>query len=121
AGLRAGDVILSFDGHPIERLTQLTRAVADTDPGDAADVKIWRDGKEQTVSLEVGQMPAEQQVAQAETAAPAEQPRLGLALAPLTDEARQELGVPGAVEGALVQDVMGGSPAQEKGIQQGDV
>ncbi|WP_191059839.1 DegQ family serine endoprotease [Geminicoccus harenae] len=121
AGLRAGDVILSFDGHPIERLTQLTRAVADTDPGDAADVKIWRDGKEQTVSLEVGQMPVDQQVAQAETAAPAEQPRLGLALAPLTDEARQELGVPANVEGALVRDVMGGSPAEEKGIAQGDV
>jgi serine protease Do len=121
AGVQEGDVILSFDGHDISRLTQLTRAVADTEPGKSADLVIWRNGKEKTLSLKVDDMPTDQQVASTEQAAPADQPKLGLALAPLTDEARAELGVPDDVHGALVNQVANGSPAEEKGIERGDV
>jgi len=121
AGVREGDVILSFDGHDISRLTQLTRAVADTDPGASATLTIWRDGKEKTLSLKVDKMPADQQVASAEQAAPVDQPRLGLALAPLTDEARAQLGIPDSVKGALVDQVGDGTPAEDKGIERGDV
>lgn len=121
AGLQAGDVILSFDDHDIARLTQLTRAVAETDPGDTAELVIWRDGKEQKLTLEVGEMPSDQQVASAEPADKVDQPRLGLALAPLTDEARSELNLSEDVEGAVVKQVVSGSPAEAKGIERGDV
>jgi serine protease Do len=121
AGVQEGDVILSFGGHEISRLTQLTRAVADTEAGKSTDLVIWRDGKEKTLSLKVENMPADQQVASAEQAAPVDQPKLGLALAPLTDEARAELGVPDSVHGALVNQVADGSPAADKGIERGDV
>ncbi|WP_051329344.1 DegQ family serine endoprotease [Geminicoccus roseus] len=121
AGVEEGDVILKFGDHDIERLTQLTRAVADTDPGEKSDLVVWHDGKEKTLSIQVGEMPSEQQVASADEAELADQPRLGLALAPLDDEARSQLGVPDDVEGALVQQVVTGSPAEEKGIEQGDV
>ncbi|HEX2525665.1 MAG TPA: Do family serine endopeptidase, partial [Geminicoccus sp.] len=121
AGLREGDVILRFGDHEISRLTQLTRAVADTDPGQSSELTIWRDGKEQTLSLKVGEMPSKQQVASAEETPAVDQPRLGLALAPLTDENRAELGVAEDIKGAVVNQVMNGSPAAEKGIQRGDV
>ena len=121
AGIERGDVILNFNDHDIARLTQLTRTVADTKPGTDAKVVVWRDGKEKTLSVDVGKMPAEQQVASAEQPQAAQQPKLGLALGPLTDDARQQLNIPEDVKGALVDRVTDGSPAEEKGIERGDV
>ena len=121
AGVERGDVILSFDHHDISRLTELTRAVADTDPGMAANLVVWRDGKEKTLSVDVGKMPGEQQVASNDQQQSTDQPRLGLALAPLTDDLRSQLGIGDDVKGALVEQVKNGSPAESKGIERGDV
>ena len=49
AGIRTGDVILEFAGRPVEEMRSLPRIVADTDVGQTVPVKVWRDGKEQTV------------------------------------------------------------------------
>ena len=122
AGFKRGDVVRSFDGQPIEDLRDLTRLVADKDPGSAAKVVVWRDGKEQTVDVEIGEMPTEDQVAAAEQ--PADEsasPKLGLALASLTPEVRQSLDLPDDVTGVIVTEVQPGSPAAEKGLQRGDV
>ena len=123
AGFKRGDVVLSFDGEPIEDLRDLTRLVADKDPGSAAKVVVWRDGEEQSFDVEIGQMPTEDQVVAA-TEQPADQsasPRLGVALAQLTPEARQSLNLPEDVTGVIVTEVQPGSPAAEKGLQRGDV
>jgi serine protease Do len=123
AGFKRGDVVLSFDDEPIEDLRDLTRLVADKDPGNAAKVVVWRDGKEQSFDVEIGQMPTEDQVVAA-AEQPADQsasPRLGVALAQLTPEARQSLNLPEDVTGVIVTEVQPGSPAAEKGLQRGDV
>ena len=122
AGMKDGDVILSFDGKPIDRLIQLTKAVASVEPGKKAEVGIWRDGKAETLSMAVGMMPSDDQVASAQPEADeANQPRLGLALAPLTPELRKEMGVDANLKGVVVRDVADGSPAEAKGIRAGDV
>jgi serine protease Do len=122
AGFKRGDVVRSFDGKPIEDLRDLTRAVADKDPGSLGKVVVWRDGKEQSFDVEIGQMPAEDQVAM--TDEPADQsasPKLGVALAELTPEVRQSLNLSEDVTGVIVTEVRPGSPAAEKGLQRGDV
>src|SRR5690606_30455092 len=43
AGLRQGDIILSFDGRPVEKLRDLTQAVANTSAGSRSDMSVWRD------------------------------------------------------------------------------
>ncbi|MEM7042952.1 MAG: DegQ family serine endoprotease [Pseudomonadota bacterium] len=122
-GIEQGDVILSYDGKTIDSLRDLTRAVADTDPGVDAEVVVWRNGGEETLSVEIAQMPSEQTVAglDAEEELGEEAPKLGLALARLDDEIRADMDLPDGQGGALVTDVLPGSPAAEKGLRQGDV
>jgi serine protease Do len=122
AGIKRGDVILSFAGKPVDRVGQLSRAVAAVDPGKAAEIVLWRNGKEQRLSAEVGLMPTQQQVASVEGADEgAEQPKLGLSLASLTPEQRERLNIDTDVQGVLVAQVQPGSPAEAKGIEAGDL
>ena len=67
-------------------------------------------------------MPSQEQVAAAEQAAPgADQPRLGLALAPIAPEQREQLGLDADQQGVLITEVVPGGPAEAKGLQAGDV
>jgi serine protease Do len=122
AGVRRGDVVLDFNGTPIDRVGQLSRAVAAVDAGAGGKLTVWRDGREQTLSVQVGEMPTRQEVA---AVSPGEQdaaqPRLGLGLAAITPEARERLNLEGEIEGVLVTQVTPESPADEKGIEPGDV
>ena len=124
AGLEQGDVILEYAGQPIDELRALTRAVGDTEAGTKAKVVVWRDGSEQTLEVEIAQMPTEDQVMamagdQAEEAAAT--PKLGVMLAELTPETREELDLPADALGVVIADVQPGSPAAEKGLQRGDL
>ena len=122
AGLEQGDVVLSYNGQAIDEVRDLTRMVADTGPGSDAEVVVWRDGQEVSLAVEIGQMMADQEVAAATTdEATDDTPRLGMALAELTPDAKRSMELPDDLEGAMVTDVEPGSPAAEKGLQRGDV
>jgi serine protease Do len=121
AGVKAGDLILSYNGEQIKDLRDLTRAVADTDPGKDAKIEIWRDGKEETLTAQIAKSPATQQVASNDQSPAADQPRLGMALAPLTPQIREKLNLDGDAKGVVVERVVPDSPADQKGIRAGDV
>jgi serine protease Do len=113
AGLKAGDVILSLDGTAIADSRDLARKVAAENPGKAASIKIWRDGREQALGVTIATLPSERttQAGQTERG----QPKLGLALAPASR-------VAGAgSEGVAVVSVDPEGTAAENGIQPGDV
>jgi serine protease Do len=121
AGVKRGDVVLEFDGKPIDRVGDLSRLVAGVKAGTTSDLVVWRDGKRQTLKARIGDMPSRQEVAEASEPGSDEQPRLGLSLAPLTPELRGQLGLDKEVDGVVVTDVMPDSPAETKGIQSGDI
>jgi serine protease Do len=122
AGLEQGDVVRSYNGQKVAEVRDLTKMVADTEPGSDAKIIVWRDGKEVTLNAEIGEMPADQQVAAAATEEPGDAtPKLGVALAQLTPDAKRSMDLPEDLEGAMVTDVQPGSPAAEKGLQRGDV
>ncbi|HEY2622383.1 MAG TPA: DegQ family serine endoprotease [Dyella sp.] len=124
AGLRAGDVILSYNGQSISQSADLPPLVGQTTPGSKATVEILRDGKKQNVSVMVGEMPRDKSspMAANDTDKPAAghaSSALGLAVQDLDGDARQQLGL-GAGEGVGVSGITG-SAAARAGLQPGDV
>ncbi|WEX87681.1 Do family serine endopeptidase [Sinorhizobium garamanticum] len=59
AGIKKGDVITAMNGEPIKDPRDLARKVAALRPGSSADVTLWRDGKSQSVKLEIGNLPSD--------------------------------------------------------------
>jgi serine protease Do len=54
--IKAGDVILQFDGKPVNEMRDLPRVVAESPVGKEVDVVVLRDGKEQTVKVTLGRL-----------------------------------------------------------------
>jgi serine protease Do len=60
AGLQPGDVILRFEHRAIDDMRDLPRLVAAERPGTTVDLAIWRDGREQSLGVALGRLPAEE-------------------------------------------------------------
>ncbi|MGE5539967.1 MAG: DegQ family serine endoprotease [Gemmatimonas sp.] len=119
AELKQGDVITAYDKKPIKLPRDLAVAVADTPAGKSVPVTVWRDGHERTVNVAI-QKQQESQTASA-NGDQADGPRVGMALAPLSPEARDALNLDATTKGVVVSRVTPGSPAAESGIRAGDV
>ncbi len=116
--LAQGDVITAFNGEPVKTPRDLATKVADAKSGSHASLTVQRDGRQQAVEVTIGSPRPEK------TAAADEAPqggKVGIALAPLSDDVRGQLGVPPGVKGVVVAEVKPGSPAAESGLQAGDV
>lgn len=57
AGLRRGDVAMSFDGHTLTEPQQLRRFLNSKAPGDVIEIVYFRDGERHAVSVELGRVP----------------------------------------------------------------
>ncbi|MBI3479620.1 MAG: DegQ family serine endoprotease [Nitrosomonadales bacterium] len=121
AGIEASDVILKFDGKPVNNSIDLPRLVAAVKPGTRVVVELWRKGESKKVTVEVGEMPEEGKLARAAKKpsddAPETVARLGISVSELNAEQLKELQISG---GLLVEEVKGSS-ARAAGLHQGDV
>jgi serine protease Do len=122
AGVKSGDVIRSVDGKEIDTVRDLTRTIAAAQPGSTVKVGLVRDGKEMTVQAKLGEYGQKQAKADAgKSDAKPEGKSYGFSLAPISPEARQQLGIEGKIDGALIVAVDPGGPADEQGLRPGDV
>jgi serine protease Do len=112
AGVQEGDVILSFDGRPIDSAGALPATVAAAEPGREVELEVWRDRASRKLRVKLGGAEAEEVVADA--GGPA-RGRLGLRVRP----AGESGGDPGSARGLIVEEATG--PAAAAGIRQGDV
>jgi serine protease Do len=121
AGLKAGDVLREIDGRKIVNGGALQVAVSEMIPGNSIALGILRDGKQETVKVTVGEYHAEKQVAENNNEGAGKGGRLGLAVAELTPDMRQQLNIPEQVNGAAIESVRPASPADDAGLAPGDV
>jgi serine protease Do len=127
AGIQASDVILKFDGQPVENMRSLPRAVAAAPIGKSVPVELLRKGQTVDITVTVGRLPESEEGEEAEQAAPPAQIEpeheelLGLSIAPLTDELRDRFKIGKTVEGVVITEVEPNSPAAQKDVKPGDV
>jgi serine protease Do len=121
AGLEPGDVIQSVNGAKIANPKDLAVNVAGIQPGDEAHLGILHDGQARDVTIKVGVLPNEQAASNDNQGGADHHAQIGLALAPLSPDLRSQLEVPDGMNGAVVQGVQPGSPAEAAGLQPGDL
>jgi serine protease Do len=121
AGLKSGDVLRELNGNRIANGGALQVAVSEVSPGTSISLGILRNGKPETVQVKVGEFHGSSEVADNSGASPQQRGKLGLAMGNLTPEMRQQLNVPSDINGAAIQSVRPGSPAEDAGLAPGDL
>lgn len=120
SGIQQSDIILKFDGKPVNSSADLPRIVAATKPGTKVLVQVWRKGGAKDLTLTVGELQDDRRVSERpgkpRGKAGDAVARLGLVVSELTADQRRELGLSG---GLLVEDAQGN--AAKAGIRRGDV
>jgi serine protease Do len=124
-GMQQGDVITELNGSKIVNGSALQVAVSEMTPGTKMTLGVMRNGKPVSLNLTVGQFHAKSELASSDDSSDgqgnAKTGKLGLAVANLTSDARQQINAPDSVHGVVVQSVRPASPADDAGLQPGDV
>jgi len=116
AGIRQGDVIVSFDGHQVKNANDLPRLAAETPVGRSIAVVVKRDGKDHAFTLKVEELTEENVAIPAESSVQG----VGMKVDSLTAQLREQAGIE-ELSGIVVIEIEPGGRAEEAGIRPGDV
>jgi serine protease Do len=120
-GLHQGDVISQVNGQKVVNGSALQVAVSQIAPGSNISLAVLRDGKPMTLNVTVGRYQKNADVADNSGDGSPQSGKLGLAVSDLTSDVRQQINAPDQLSGAVVQNVRPASPAEDAGLQPGDV
>jgi serine protease Do len=118
AGLKPEDVVLSADGRTIQDNGDLSRYISSLAPGKTVKLEVVREGQPKAFSVILGTF---QDETSEEDTASGPKGKLGMTLRDLTSALAERLELPRSTKGVLVWDVEAGEPAEEAGLQRGDV
>ncbi|MEW5981916.1 MAG: trypsin-like peptidase domain-containing protein [Acidobacteriota bacterium] len=131
AGLKRYDLIVAIDAEPVAGTSDLIRTIAAREPGSAVSLRVVRDGREQRFVAKLAERPPREETGAGPTgpggadAAPADgrgrYGLVGLAVQELTASLAERFDVPGSVRGVLIADVDPLSPAEDAGMQHGEI
>jgi serine protease Do len=120
SGIQRGDVILEVEGQRIENSRALQLKIGSMTPGTEVTLKIFRNGALTDLRVSLGEMPAAAEQAPGRTAPP-RAPTGGISVGPLTPEILRQLQLPAGTTGVVIVEVRPASPAEEAGLERGDV
>jgi serine protease Do len=115
AGVRPGDYVTSVNGTEVSEAVEFVRLVGDYRPGTEISLTVMRAGEEQTISVTLGEQPPAEETQDPANLWP------GMNIVPVTDQLRQQAGIPAGIDGVIAVHVFGNSPAAMAGLQRGDV
>ncbi|MCB1754737.1 MAG: DegQ family serine endoprotease [Gammaproteobacteria bacterium] len=118
SGLQVGDIILSFNGHPIGRSSDLPPIVGTTPVNETVPVDVMRGGKKQVIDVTIGELSDEQGESKVASLPGADNSGLGASVKDLTAEQKKEAGVS---NGVMIAEVDQDGAAAVAGIVPGDV
>jgi S1-C subfamily serine protease len=121
AGLRAGDVITEIDGRPVTEANALRNQVAAMRPGTSVGLAVLRDGGPLSLTARLGEREARRASAKATAGAEHGESRYGMAVAPITPDVAEQMGLDPSARGLVVTAVDPDGPAAEAGVRPGDV
>ena len=119
AGLQPGDVIITADGQPVDRVSTLQRIVRNHNPGETIEIEAMRYGQRKNFRVTLMDADTDQQVATAATrtvpsGGGSVHPALGISVAPVSTELAAQARMTMPVRGVMVSDVIPGGPAEDK-------
>jgi serine protease Do len=122
AGIKRGDIVVAVNGAPVQDNTQIRNLVAEGQPGKPMSFGLLREGSRLDRTVTLGERPKERsdETPQADRPNAASQQKIGVSVQDLTPQVAQQLGLKDQT-GALVVDVVPGSPADDAGLQKGDL
>lgn len=124
-GLKQGDVIVSFDGAPVENTGTLRNHVAQTPVGKKVKIGIIRDKKEKELEVEIGEQPKEIARGGGGSSAPSEEAvstaLSGIEVRDISPNLAQRYGLSKSSRGVVITQVEQGSAAAEAGLREGDL
>lgn len=122
AGVKSGDVILTFDGGDVEDTRELVRRVGNTTVGKAVRVTVFRDGKTETLQVTLGRRETAEAIpASAVANEPIQDTLMGITVSDLTDELRAQYKIGDDATGLVVTELDEDSDAFAKGLRAGDL
>ncbi len=120
SGLKRGDRIIKLGDEPVEGVEPFLRAIAARKPGDELKLEVRRDGKEQTLTVTLGEWPGREAFRFPEVPGLRRPAYLGVQTQALTPELKKRLNVE-AETGVVVTEVVPNSPAARAGLKRDDV
>ncbi len=122
AGIKRYDVIVGLNGQPVASAPDLRNAIALMGPGKRVELRILRDGREKTVVLTLGELPARRASQRARPPSNIQPESLGSDLDDIDSLTRARFNIPRKIgRGAVVSGVEEGGPADRAGMLPGDV
>ncbi len=120
-GMMKGDIILELNGTQVIDSQDLRLRVAMMTPGSSVRLKVLRDRHEREIAIALSESPAKAEPESIEKGQTVPATTLGMSVDSLTPQIARQLDLPSDVRGVVVTDVQPGSPAEEAGVQRGDV
>ncbi|MCF7686940.1 MAG: DegQ family serine endoprotease [Cephaloticoccus sp.] len=121
AGLKSGDIITKVDGKDVLDPRRLQLAVVRLAPGTEVKVEYVRDGKTETVTFKLGELPTKELAAGEGYGGSDEGVLNGVGVTDITPQLRAQFRLPPNLQGAIITDVKPDSASARDGLQQGDV
>ncbi len=130
AGLKRGEVVLSMDGQQVQSASDLTRRIGQVRAGETIRLEVVNgEGKKRVVNVTIAPRPSEEQLAKMQTGSVTEgvtgeidkgSEVLGMALSPLTPQAKQKLRLNENENGLVISGIDEDSEAYKRGVREGD-